>query len=109
MIFFALAVFLPSLWLFPWWAQPLICFSLGLGLTKTWSLQWQTALVAGVSAAVLSFVRDGQSYGLISKRMAPLIGLPHPTLIFVLMGALTFVFSLLWLRTGALLRHRLAP
>lgn len=108
MIFFALAVFLPSLWFFPWWAQPLIYFSLGLGLMKTWSLQMQTALAAGASAAVLSFVRDGQSYGLISRRMAPLIGLPQPILIFVLMGVLTFVFSLLWLRTGALLRQKLS-
>lgn len=108
MIFFALAIFLPTFWLLPWWALPLFSFVLGLFMTKTWRLQWQTALMASISAMILSFLRDGQSYGLISKHMAPLFGLPHPALIFALMGVLSFVLSLCWLRTGACLRRALS-
>lgn len=104
MIFFALLIFLPLIWFAPWWALGLGSFVLGYTRVHTWKEQWTISLVAGMVWAALAFIRDGQSYGLISKRLSGLLGLPVSGGVFLIVLALGLLFSLLWLRSGALVK-----
>ncbi len=108
MFFFGLALSAAVIWLLPWWALPLTAFLIGFMLPYKFHYVWSFSLSAGLAMAALSFVRDGQSHGLISKRMAGLLSLPTPTLLFAVIFILGFVTAALWMQAGLVLSKRSA-
>lgn len=109
MIFFAILVMLPVIWFLPWWAVALSAFVLGYWVASRVSQQLSVAVAAGLVWAALAYLRDGQNYGLISKRMSGLLGLPYDFLIFPALAILGFAVALLWVRMGALVRSAQKP
>ena len=107
MIFFAALLFIPLIWFLPWWSIAPVALVLGFWMAPKVSQQISVALAAAFVWPTLAFLRDGQNYGLISKRMSGLLSLPHESLIFPALAVLAFTFALLWVRSGALLKESL--
>lgn len=105
MIFASLAFTVASLWWVGWWTLIPLSLIAGYFLDQYPSRQWQQALASGVAWAALAFVRDGQSFGLISRRMSGAFNLPRPELIFGLVFVLGALTAWLWFRAGRFLRQ----
>ena len=106
MIFAALVGQLLAAWFLPWWMTALTAFILGW-ICHGWGMRFpalQVSLAGALSWATSAYVQDGRSHGLISERMAALFGLPSSPLIFVVMGFLGLVTTLLAFQSAATLR-----
>ena len=109
MMFFGMAILLPTIWFLPWWVPALIAYGLGWIMGPRTSNAWQIALAGGFVAAALSFIKDGRHAGIISQRMSGLFSLPHPSLVFVLVLILSFVTLFLCFQSGAALSSLYKP
>jgi hypothetical protein len=101
MFFFCLALFLLCGWLLPWWGLALIAFFLGIAFNGK---ARHVALAAAAAWTALAYIHDGQSHGIIARRMAGLFGLPSPYLIFLLMAILGALTALFFFQAGAVIR-----
>lgn len=109
MMFFGMAILLPTIWFLPWWVPALIASGLGLVSGPRTSNAWQIALAGGLVAAALAFIKDGRNAGIISQRMSGLFSLPHWSLIFVLVFFLTSLTLFLCFQAGAALSSMYKP
>ncbi len=109
MIFFGMAILLPTIWFLPWWVPGFIAGGLGWASGSRASNAWQLALAGGGVAAALSFIKDGRHAGIISQRMSGLFSLPHPSLIFVMVFLVSGVTLFLCFQAGASLSSLYKP
>jgi len=71
-------------------------------------MNWREALhfssACGLAWAALAYVHDGRNFGLVSRRLGGLLQLPHPSLVFLIMGLLGLVTVFLCLQSGQAVR-----
>jgi hypothetical protein len=102
MMFFGMAILLPTIWFFPWWVPALVASGLGwMNGPRPSSAAWQIALAGGLVTVALAFIKDGRNAGIISERMSGLFSLPHSSMIFALVFFLMFVTLFLCFQAGA--------
>jgi hypothetical protein len=100
MFFVSLILIALTSWFCPWWSLVLVAGALSSCRTPS----WMVTIAAMMVWPALAFIQDGLNHGQISGRMAGLLQLPEPILIFVLMAILAGVTAWLACQVGALLR-----
>lgn len=87
----------------PWWGLGVVALILGLTIPGKFKRALEVSFAAGVAAAVLAYILDGRSHGLISQRMSGLFGLPFAPLIFLIMGIINALSAFLYYKAGVFL------
>lgn len=105
MFFFSLALFLAASWTAPWWVAGVIGFAMGALREMTYKESLHFSSACALAWASLSYVHDGRNFGLISARVGGLLGLPHFSIVFLIMGLIGFVTVFLCLQSGQALRR----
>lgn len=101
MIYLSMFAMLPLIWFLPWWSLALAASFAGLFFGRGSWYATKFSVSSGIVCAGLAFIKDGHSHGLISRRLAGLLGLNFSPAIFLLVFAITFVTTFLCFRAGA--------
>lgn len=101
MIYASMIVMIAAFAFLPWWTLIFISAIAGglAGRSKRHAARF--GLAAGLVWAALAVFRDGQNFGLISRRMAGAFALPVDQLIFVVVAGLGFMTAFLCFQCGA--------
>lgn len=105
MIFASLALLIPAIWIFPWWALPVFSAFAGFFVEGKTSRAVQFSICAGVVACAFAFIKDGQNGGVISRRVSAMFALPGAGFAYLVLFFLCFVTAFLWFRAGRSLRQ----
>lgn len=100
MIYLGLGLLLPAFWLGFWWLIFPLAFALGFAMGDRRSPSG-FALGAGLVWSALAFLRDGETAGVISARMAGMFSLPGSMGFFFVILLIGFVTAWLWYAAGA--------
>ncbi|MGE0529063.1 MAG: hypothetical protein AB7G93_15875 [Bdellovibrionales bacterium] len=100
MFFFALAVFLPVIWILPWWGTVLAAALMGIGLRPQPGPSGQAAGAAALVWTASAYLQDIQNEGRISEKLSGLFHLPAPHWLFALVALTVFMTALFWLCAG---------
>jgi len=109
MFFTSLIVFGVCVAFLPWYAVAVAALILGAAIPRGIAAHFSAAAAAGIVSAALAFGADGRLHGVVSVRMAGLLSLPQPALVFWVMFMLAFITAFLWLRAGVFLRQIFLP
>lgn len=101
MIYAALLIFIPVIWLLPWWMSMLLAAVTGFLTGQSFKMSVQVGLACGVTWAALAFIKDGSSSGIISHKIAGLLSLPSSGLIFAVLFTLGLATGFLGHQAGA--------
>ena len=109
MFFASLGLFAICAWGLPWWMFTPVGVFLGWmnGGHQRGLRSLQIAAAAALAILAAAFVQDGRSSGLIAKRMAGVFGLPHASLMFVMMALFGAITATLGVQCGIFLRQKL--
>ncbi len=105
MFFLSLLIFILPAMVMPWWGLALVALALGVWRPQGWWYGMQVGLAAGWIWVAAAYVDDGNTSGLITRRLSMAMGLPSPWLLLGLMGALGFVTAFLFYQAGSALRR----
>jgi hypothetical protein len=89
----------------PWWSLAAAGLLLGIFLPAKKARAVQVSAAAALAWAILAYILDGRSHGLISQRMSGLFGMPSPWLMFLLMALIGAVTALLNYQAGVFIRR----
>ncbi len=99
MTYLALGLLLPAFWFGFWWLIFPIALAVGYAMGEKRS-GIAFALGAGLVWASLAFVRDGETAGVISRRLAGMFSLPGSVAFFVLVFVIGFLSAWFWFAAG---------
>lgn len=103
MFFLGVAIAAPILWFLPWWVLALVTALFGALLEPGPRLAILYSVGVSLTWVALAFIRNGQSHGLISPRIAGLFFLPGGEYVYILVFLIAMISTWLWIQSGTAL------
>jgi hypothetical protein len=105
--FVSLLIFSISIAPLPWWSIVPVSVLLGWWSGFSYKGAIQSGVAAGLAWSGHAFFKDGQHYGLISRRMSGVFQLPYAWMIFVAVFLVAMITVFVWFQAGGVLRELL--